>query len=162
MSPAGLPGTVPEFRVVRRGDEALLVEMFGGIDRTFFRPHPFTAAEADRIAGHSGRDVYALLLDGSRPLAYGLLRGWDEGYPTPSLGVAVHTGSQGRGLGRTMMSHLHDVARREGSHQVRLRVHPRNTRARHLYESLGYRYDGEDRAELVMRLPLDPPADPSA
>jgi hypothetical protein len=33
---------------------------------------------------------------------------------------------------------------------VRRRVHRDNAVARKLYESLGYRYDGEERGELVM------------
>ena len=37
-----------------------------------------------------------------------------------------------------MMEHLHDLARGRGCPIVRLRVHPDNTRARRLYESMGY------------------------
>ena len=139
-----------EFRVVGPDDEEALAELFADIDDTFFQPHPFTADEARRIASHAGLDVYAILADGRRPVAYGMLRGWDEGYATPSLGIAVRTDSQGRGLGRLMMAHLHAEARRRGAAQIRLRVDIDNTRARRLYESLGYAYCGDDRGELVM------------
>jgi ribosomal protein S18 acetylase RimI-like enzyme len=139
-----------EFRLVEPGDEDILLVLFAAIDQTFFRPHPFTRQEAHRIATHSGRDVYAVIVDSERPAAYGMLRGWDEGYEVPSLGVAVRADSYGRGLGRTMMTRLHDEASLRGAHQVRLRVHPDNDAARRLYESLGYRYAGEERAELVM------------
>jgi hypothetical protein len=84
-----------------------------------------------------------------------MLRGWDEGYPVPSLGIAVRTSDHGRGLGRTMMEHLHVEARRRGATVVRLRVHPDNTKARRLYESLGYAYAGKDRDELVMLVDLE-------
>jgi len=140
-----------EFRVVGPGDAQALAEVFSDIDETFFRPHPFTESEAMRIADHVGKDAYAILLDGQRPVAYGMLRGWDEGYRTPSLGIAVRTDSQGRGFGRLMMAHLHAEARRRGAVQVRLRVHPDNIRARRLYESIGYEYAGEDRGELRRR-----------
>jgi GNAT superfamily N-acetyltransferase len=143
-----------EFRVVTPGDAQVLADVFSDIDQTFFRPHPFTDDEASLIASHAGPDVYAILLDGQRPVAYGMLRGWDEGYSTPSLGIAVRTSAQGRGLGRLMMQHLHGEAKRRGASVVRLRVHRDNTRARRLYESMGYRYDGEDRGELVMLLDL--------
>lgn len=152
-----------EFRVVGPGDEALLAELLSDVDRTFFRPHPFTPAEVARIAGRTGRDVYAMLLNDGRPVAYGLLRGWDEGYPTPSLGVAVRGDSQGLGIGRELMRRLHAEARARGSSQVRLRVHPDNLKARRLYESLSYEYQGEDRGELVMVLRLgEPQGDPSS
>lgn len=139
-----------DFRVAGPGDERLLAELFSDIDETLFRPHPFTAEEAQRIANLSGRDLYALLVDGERPVAYGMLRGWDEGYAIPSLGIAVRTDAQGRGLGRLMMAYLHLAARARGAGEVRLRVHLDNVRARNLYESLGYVYRGEERSELVM------------
>ena len=94
--------------------------------QTFFRPHPLTDGEARRIADYAGRDVYALFFEEGRPVAYGLLRGWDEGYPVPSLGIGVRTDSQGRGIGRLMMSHLHAEAARRGASVLRLRVHPEN------------------------------------
>jgi len=142
------------FRVVEPEDEAVLLELFADIDATHFEPHPFTADAARRIARRGGRDVYALLLEDGQAVAYGMLRGWDEGYAVPSLGIAVRTGAQSRGLGRAMMKNLHAEAGRRGSTVVRLRVHPDNSNARRLYESLGYFYAGHDRGELVMLVGL--------
>jgi ribosomal protein S18 acetylase RimI-like enzyme len=144
-----------EFRVVGLADAAILAEIFTDIDETFFRPHPFTRDEAGRIANQAGQDTYALLVEDGRAVACGLLRGWDEGYTVPSLGIAVRTSAQGRGLGRLMMAHLHAEAGRRGATVVRLRVHPDNVKARRLYESLGYAYAGEDRGELIMLVDLE-------
>jgi hypothetical protein len=55
-----------------------------------------------------------------------------------------------------MMANLHAEARQRGATVLRLRVHPDNVRARHLYESLGYVYAGEERGELVMLVDLGP------
>lgn len=143
-----------EFRVVGPRDVRLLTELFSDIDETYFRPHPFTDDEAQLIANRQGEDVYAILFDREQPVAYGMLRGWEDGYATPSLGIAVRSRSQGRGLGRLMMVHLHEEAQRRGAAVVRLRVHPDNSRARRLYESMDYLYAGEDRGELVMLLDL--------
>jgi ribosomal protein S18 acetylase RimI-like enzyme len=143
-----------EFRVVGPEDEGMLADLFTEIDETFFRPHPFTRDEAARIAGQAGQDAYALLVEDGRAAAYGMLRGWNEGYAVPSLGIAVRTSAQGRGLGRLMMAHLHAEAERRGATVVRLRVHPDNIKARGLYESLGYAYSGEERGELVMLVDL--------
>lgn len=93
-----------EFRIAGPGDEEALTELFEDIDETFFRPHPLTSEEARRLCHYPGRDVHALLALGGRPVAYGMLRGWDEGYDTPSLGIAVRNDSQGRGYGRLMMA----------------------------------------------------------
>ncbi len=149
------------FRIVEPGDEAILSEIFADIDGTYCRPHPFTPAEARRIARKTGRDVYAVLVEDGRAVAYGMLRGWSEGYAVPSLGIAVRTSAQGRGLGRTMMDCLHAEAGRRGASVVRLRVHADNVPARRLYEALGYVYAGEDRGELVMLLSLAPGPEPS-
>jgi|GEM_PF-876089 len=150
------------FRVVSSADQEALVQVFAEIDDTFFSPHPFTAEEARRLANYSGRDLYALLADGRGPVAYGMLRGWAQGYTTPSLGVAVRTSAQGRGFGREMMTCLHAEARRRGADYVRLRVHRDNVAARRLYESLGYVYSGEDRGELVMFLDIRAQRSPTA
>jgi ribosomal protein S18 acetylase RimI-like enzyme len=146
-----------EFRLVGPDDAEALADLFGDIDATYFRPHPFTPEEARRIASRTGQDAYVLLFAGGRPVAYGMLRGWDEGYATPSLGIATRIDSQRRGFGRLMMGHLHDLARRRGAESVRLRVHRNNVIARRLYESLAYEYAGRDRGELVMTLDVSRP-----
>lgn len=145
-----------EFLVARSDREQLLAELFSNIDQTFFRPHEFTPAEAHRVSNHRGRDIYALLVEDKRAIAYGMLRGWDEGYPTPYLGIAVRTDAQSRGMGRLMMGHLHDLARARGAAEVRLRVHPDNERAKRLYESLGYVYRSVERGELLMAMGIGP------
>jgi RimJ/RimL family protein N-acetyltransferase len=135
-------------------DSDALADVFGEIDTEFFRPHPFTAHQAQQIASRQGKDVYALLLMGGQAVAYGMLRGWDEGFATPSLGIAVRTSEQRKGYGRALMAWLHDEARRRGASRIRLRVHPENVHARRLYERLGYRYQGVERGELLMIIDL--------
>lgn len=147
-------------RVVGRGDAQRLTELFAALDASHFHPHPFTAAEARRRAAYEGRDVYAVLELDQRFVAYGMLRGWDDGYEVPSLGIAVRTDRQHRGHGRRMMDWLAGEALRRGATRIRLRVHPANAAARRLYESLGYRYAGEERGELLMRLELVRPRRP--
>jgi ribosomal protein S18 acetylase RimI-like enzyme len=143
------------FQVIGRDDEALLVDLFSEIDTRFFRPHPFTREQAHRIATSEQGDVYAALLESGRAVAYGMLRGLAEGYPIPTLGIAVRAPDRGRGLGRAMMLALQAEARRRGATILRLRVDADNTVARNLYESLGYHYIGIDRGELVMVLDLE-------
>ena len=150
---AGTPGAA-EGRLVRPADAAELAELFSSIDATHFHPHPFTREEADRIAKHEGRDVYAILEAEGRFVAYGILRGWDAGFAVPSLGIAVRAECRRRGYGRQMMAWLAEEAERRGADRIRLRVHPDNASARRLYESLGYADAGEERGEVVMILDL--------
>jgi ribosomal protein S18 acetylase RimI-like enzyme len=136
--------------------EAELAELFAAIDTTFFRPHPMNAEAAAAIANHAGRDVYLIGHERGQAVAYGMLRGWDEGYPVAFLGVAVRTDHHGHGDGRAMMLALHRAVMAQGSDRVRLHVAPDNTRARRLYDSLGYVEIGEDRGERVMEMTLRP------
>jgi ribosomal protein S18 acetylase RimI-like enzyme len=142
-------------RPVGAQDERALRALFAGLDSTWFRPHDLGAAGARQIARHVGKDVYLIGFLGTVPVAYGMLRGWDEGYRIPALGIGIRDGYRDQGLGRQMMQALHDIVRERGGHRVRLRVAPGNTRARHLYESMGYRHVGVERGELVLLLDLD-------
>ncbi|MEI6239439.1 MAG: GNAT family N-acetyltransferase [Planctomycetia bacterium] len=120
-------------------------------DAAFFHPHAFDAESARRIAAVSetGRDEYWLAMSGPEVVAYGMLRGWDEGYDVPSLGLAVAPLHRGRGFAREMMRHLHDRAKQRGADRIRLKVDRRNLSAIRLYESLGYRLDEHSPTELV-------------
>jgi ribosomal protein S18 acetylase RimI-like enzyme len=121
------------FRFVGPGDEPLLADLFDHLDTTFFRPHSFAPSGIRRIVNRKGRDIYLLLVENDTALAYGLLRGWDEGYSTPSLGIAVRTERHRQGIGRRMMLELHRIAGERGAQAVRLRVHDDNVPARRLY-----------------------------
>ena len=84
-------------------------------DHRWFHPHPFTAAQAECLAAYQGQDLYYVATRGE-VVAYGMLRGWDEGYQVPSLGIAVHPAWRGRGLAHAFMLFLHAAARERGAH----------------------------------------------
>ena len=58
-------------------------------DVRFFHPHEFTEEAVNRICQHKGQDYYCLMIRFDEIVGYGMLRGWDEGYEIPSLGIAV-------------------------------------------------------------------------
>ena len=105
---------------------------------TMFHPHPFTQEHAELIAQYSGQDYYAAMLINDAIVAYGMLRGWDEGYETPSLGIVVNGAHRGLGFGRVMMDHLHAEARARGAKSIMLKVYKNNTAATQLYRRMGY------------------------
>jgi ribosomal-protein-alanine N-acetyltransferase len=118
-------------------------------DHRRFQPHPFTDEVLERLVRQKGRDFYCVMVEGDRVLAYGMLRGWDEGYEVPSLGIAVHPASRKEGVGRAMMQFLHDSARARGAARVRLRVLEDNAAAIALYEQVGYRFAAKEEGYLV-------------
>lgn len=99
-----------------------------------------TSAEARARCAYKGKDLHYVVAVGSRVVGYGILRGWDEGYARPSLGIGLLPAAQGRGIGRALMHFLHAAAAERGARQVRLRVAKDNKAARALYANLGYRF----------------------
>jgi ribosomal-protein-alanine N-acetyltransferase len=121
---------------------------------TFFQPHELSANAAQMLAKYRGKDFYGVVLSGKQILGYGLLRGWDEGYEIPSLGLAIDDRFRGYGLGRLMMEYLHAVARLRGAQRVRLRVKEDNHQALKLYRSMAYELTLESGGYLVGFLTL--------
>lgn len=147
-----------ECRVVDETLERKLAQFFNALktsgDDAHFHPHPFTDEEAKRRAQYSGRDLYLALVDRDRVIGYGMLRGLDEGYEIPSLGIAIHPSERGTGLGKLLMHFLHIAARRRGASRIRLKVHAENTIGIQLYEQLGYTFQGEEGGQLIGYLEL--------
>lgn len=115
----------------------------------FFSPHPFTRQEAARMCRGDFLDYYCLARYGETPIAYGMLRGWDEGYEIPSLGITVRPDYRGLGVGVTMMQYLHLVAKLYGAKNVRLKVKRDNIKAKSLYEDLGYDFKDTETEYLI-------------
>jgi ribosomal-protein-alanine N-acetyltransferase len=120
----------------------------------WFHPHPFTPEEANERCIYEGKDLYYVALGGGEVLAYAMLRGWDQGFAIPSLGIAVHPTVRGIGLGKAFMLFLHTAARLRGAKQIRLKVYPQNIVAVKLYEILGYRFGEKLDDQLVGYLDL--------
>jgi ribosomal protein S18 acetylase RimI-like enzyme len=142
-----------EFRRLDPGLQGPLSEFFRVLcqegDATRFHPHPLTDAEAARIVRYEGKDLYYVAVQAESVVGYGMLRGWDAGFDVPSLGIAFHPAVRGKGLGRAFMMFLHAAARQCGATRVRLKVYRENLAAIGLYESLGYRFEGEEAGQLV-------------
>ena len=125
-------------------------------ESAFFHPHPFTSEQASIIANYSGKDFYAFVLHNGSAIGYGMLRGWDEGYAIPSLGLSVHPDFRGAGLGRLLVQYLHVVASLRDCRIVRLRVRKDNYRAKRLYEMQGYRFEEDHEEYLTGYIHLKP------
>ena len=148
-------------RRLKPGDDRQLFKLLqtlvaAGVER-HFHPHSFDRTTASMIVASSGLDVYLGFFHQEELLGYAMLRGWDEGYEVPSLGVAVAPAHQGRGVGGRLLAAGLDEARARGARKVMLKVHADNTRALHWYLSAGFvqtgvAADGQLVCELVLGL----------
>jgi ribosomal protein S18 acetylase RimI-like enzyme len=122
--------------------------------RTNFHPHDFTPVRARALCCYAGRDEYYIALQGGRVAAYGMLRGWDEGYDVPSLGICVAPDCHGQGVGSAMMECLVAAARLRGAPRIILKVRKVNTAAVALYSRFGFQLTELDqdcwRGSLVL------------
>lgn len=142
-----------ECRVLSLDWKEPLIEFLTAIreanETDYFYPHPFTEDAVEKVILNSRNDLYYILSEAKSVLGYGMLRGWDEGFEIPSLGIAIHPAARNAGLGRAFMYFLHGVARRSGARKIRLRVRSQNSSAVRLYESLGYDFGAEEGGYLV-------------
>jgi len=82
-------------------------------------------------------------------VGYGMLRGWDEGYSIPSLGVAIRADYRGYGLSYLLIDFLHHAARHKGASQVRVKVYPSNLASKRMCEKMGYQFSSQSQGQLV-------------
>lgn len=119
-------------------------------DSAYFAPHGYDDTTLDQITADANQDLHYVLAEGHAILGYGLLRGWNEGFAIPSLGIAISPHARGQGLATMLMQFLHAAAHRNGATKVRLRVLKQNEKARSLYSTLGYQFEGDDRNEQFL------------
>jgi len=107
-------------------------------DYEFFHPHEFSWGALKNIILTKSKDSYVIMVENGAIAGYGLLRGWDEGYDIPSLGIIIDKKSRGNGLSKILMEELHNKAKKCGSTKVRLTVFKENYNAVNLYNNIGY------------------------
>jgi ribosomal protein S18 acetylase RimI-like enzyme len=111
-----------------------------------FTPHSFDKKNADIICNYIGKDKYfAVLLDKEQIIAYFMLRGWDEGYTIPSLGLCILKEYQHLGLGKTIINFLEVLAKINGCSKIMLKVKKTNIIAKKLYARQGYVFSDFDK-----------------
>lgn len=125
------------------------LELRASGDDKYFHPHPLTKKEAFNIVNYKGKDIYRVMTDANKIIGYGILRGWDEGYEVPFLGIAISPRKRGRGAGKLLIRFLHDVARNKKAQIIRLKVYKDNEVAIKIYKSFGYRFEQLNDKELI-------------
>ncbi|WP_289023771.1 GNAT family N-acetyltransferase [Desulfobacter postgatei] len=124
-----------------------LVENRG--DSRYFHPHPFDKKTAENVSRYMGLDLYFVQTMDKKICGYGMLRGWDEGYTVPSLGIIIHPDYRSRKLGEKFMEFLHEQARKKGADRILLKVYPENLSAIALYQKMGYVFSGRRDGQLL-------------
>jgi len=122
---------------------------FETIEPEKFHPHGFSHEDAYRLCNYTGKDLYYVITNDEDIVGYGLVRGWDEGFEVPSLGIYVSEKYRGKGIARMFMSFLHLSAKLKGAKQMMLKVYKDNFKAIRLYVSLGYVFKEHDDDQFI-------------
>lgn len=119
----------PSFRPMRIEDVDAIMQIEPEI-----YPHPWTRGNfTDSLqSGYSG---WVLEIDGQLAGYAMMMLVLDEAH---LLNLSVAKPFQGRGLGRALLAHLAEHARRHGAQTMFLEVRPSNVVALALYESVGF------------------------
>jgi len=95
------------------------------------------------------KDYFVFLMDIDTIVSYGMLRGWQEGYEIPSLGIMTDINYRGQGISTKMMDHLHEIAKNRNCERIRLTVYKENQIAISIYNKLGYEFTDKNDTELI-------------
>ena len=144
--------------------EGGLAELFISLsingDEVFFYPHPLTASEARRLCYDTGLDQYFVATIKGRVIGYGMLRGWNEGYSFPSLGIATHPEHRNLRVLSFLISCCIEQARSSHATCLRLTVAEDRTSFIKFLERYGCTFQADRPGRLVGMLELQPLENP--
>jgi ribosomal protein S18 acetylase RimI-like enzyme len=105
----------------------------------FFNPFLLTKEKAYELTHKKSLDkYYVAYLDGAI-VGFSMLRGWEEGFKIPSLGIFVHKNYWRRGIGRKLVNYTIKQAEELSCDKIRITVYSENKGALKLYESIGFK-----------------------
>lgn len=149
----GVPGTKVAIRPVSKADYPMLSRLLEDNNlpqvTRYFHPFPLTAETAYRIACTDHLDRYYVAIVDGQFAGLCMLRGWDEGFEVPSLGILVDHRRRRLDVGRIMTRFAISEASRLECPVLRLTVHSSNRPAVRLYRSLGFREVDSSQAEVM-------------
>ena len=139
-----MPFDAVELRELHVPELIRLYEDSGPEYSRFFNPFPFDVATFRKVLNQRRRDEYYAVLWNTNLAGMYMLRGFDEGYSTPSYGVWIAESYAGLGLARATLDHAVRRCSTIGCQNIVLKVHPDNYRAKVLYEKFGFQLVGQD------------------
>lgn len=122
---------------------------------SFFKPFPLNVNTARDLLKPTRQDLFFVMEENGRFLAFSMLRGQDEGYDVPSFGIFVDWEHQKYGVGKRLSEWTFRWADQVKAPKIRLSVYEENIQARTLYERLGFieterRRDNDGCVSVIM------------
>jgi ribosomal protein S18 acetylase RimI-like enzyme len=120
----------------------------------YFQPHPFTLEYLHNLSTSYEKDCYYLMVFDNKVIGYGMLRGLDNGYEVPTMGVSIDYKFRNNGLATLFINFMEMTCKLNGISKVRIGVMKGNYSVELLYKNLGYTFteDQIDRKYSVKEL----------
>jgi ribosomal protein S18 acetylase RimI-like enzyme len=103
-----------------------------------FNPHSWELDDLKHMLAKARKDKYFGVFTDGYMVAYGMLRGVDDGFPWPRLGLVVDKDYRKKGMGKLLLTFLETYCKVEGYEYLELRVLKTNKPAIYLYNSNDY------------------------
>jgi len=138
-------GGTAVIRPLAAADGEALAAFYAGVPREdirFYCPHPLDRDHALANATKAESPVEVVLVcetGGGRIGGYAWFRWSDPAAARSTFGICIGRDLQGRGVGRTLMVRLAEIAESVGPPVMQLTVQLANARAVALYRSMGFR-----------------------
>jgi ribosomal protein S18 acetylase RimI-like enzyme len=157
-------------RRLARSDVPAIVRLLAkadDADRRHFTPFAYTHDAVDAVVGRMDHDaMFGVAIEAeseSSPeelIAFYMLRGLDEGYPSPMYGVYVAPAVRRLGIASLTIRHAIAFCKLNQLPALQLKVYPENHAAVGAYSAMGFTPLREQPPQTVMELQFGPP--PSA
>lgn len=111
----------------------------------YFKPFLFDEDTLRSVLSEVHEDVFEGLYQGERLIGLMMLRGWDEGYEVPTLGVMIDEQHRNHGLMTLTVEVAKVICRMRKVHRIMYKAHPDNVPAKSATR-LGFTQTGVDNS----------------
>ncbi|MFZ0455993.1 MAG: GNAT family N-acetyltransferase [Ignavibacteriaceae bacterium] len=136
--------TIKKIEVDSAGELTELLQSEPPEYSAYFTPFDFNYDTIENILLKKEKDIFFGLFIDNKIAGFYMLRGFDEGYEIPVYGVWISSKFSGKGLGKLTLQHAVSFCKINGIKKIMLKVYPKNTAAKTLYENFGFKNIGTD------------------
>ncbi len=136
-----------KFRILTETDAVALSHLFTSSSADYIRyfiPFRFDLDTIKTILSNAKDDRYIGVFNNQLLIGFYMLRGFDQGYETPSFGVFINQTYSGRGLAKQSLEHALTFCRNNKIKKIMLKAHPENKVAVKFYKKAGFVSQGID------------------
>ena len=123
-------------------------------DKELFHPHPFTTDYAEWLCKYTGSDYYSFVICNNTIVGYVMLRGWDEGYDIPTIGIYIIPEQRGKKLAIRILKLLEAEAKQRGANRIMAKVNENNTASLRAFTASGYIRDHHEDGVIYLYVEL--------